>query len=56
MQANVDLVFLCEEWLLPESYESDCAALTPNGFCLESFPRKSGPGGGLVLLCYIETV
>ena len=38
IQANVDLVFLCETWLRPEGDESDCAALTPPGFCLKSLP------------------
>ena len=36
MQANVDLVFLCETWLRPVGDEADCAALTPPGFCLKS--------------------
>ena len=49
MQANVDLVFLCETWLQPVSHEADCAALTLPGFCL-SLPRKSGTGGGLAVL------
>ena len=47
MQANVDLVFLCETWLRPLGDEADCAALTPPGFCLKSLPRQSGTGGGL---------
>ena len=46
MQANVDLVFLCETWLRPVGDEVDCAALTPPGFCLKSLPRQSGTGGG----------
>ena len=52
MQANVDLVFLCETWLQPEGYEADCAALTPPGFCLTFLPRQSGTGvgGGLAVL------
>ena len=50
MQANVDLVFLCETWLRPVGDEADCAALTPPGFCLKSFPRQSGTGGGLAVL------
>ena len=50
IQANVDLVFLCETWLRPEGDESDCAALTPPGFCLKSLPRMSGAGGGLAVL------
>ena len=50
MHANVVLVFLCETWLRPEGDESDCVALTPPGFCLKSFPRKSGAGGGLAVL------
>ena len=39
MQANVDLVFMCETWLRPVGDEADCAALTPPGFCLKSLPR-----------------
>ena len=35
MQANVDLVFLCETWLRPVGDEADCAALTPPGFLFE---------------------
>ena len=50
MQANVDLVFLCETWLRPVGGEADCAALTPPGFCLKSLPRQSGTGGGLAVL------
>ena len=50
MQANVDLVFLCETWLQPEGDEADCAALTPPGVCLKSLPRQSGTGGGLAAL------
>ena len=50
MQANVDLVFLCETWLRPVGDEADCAALTPPGFCLKSLPRQSGTGGGLAVL------
>ena len=50
MQANVDLVFLCEAWLRPVGYEADCAALTPPGFCLKSLSRQSGTGGGLAVL------
>ena len=51
MQANFDLVFLCETWLRPESDEADCAALTPPGFCLKSLPRQTcAGGGGLVVL------
>ena len=50
MHANVDLIFLCETWLRPEGDESDCVALTPPGFCLRSFPRMSGAGGGLAVL------
>ena len=50
MQANVDLVFLCETWLRPEGDEADCAALTPPGFCLKSLSRQSGTGGGLAVL------
>ena len=50
MHANVDLIFLCETWLRQEGDESDCAALTPPGFCLRSFPRMSGAGGGLAVL------
>ena len=38
MQANVDLVFLCETWLRPVGDEADCAALTPPGFYLKSLP------------------
>ena len=47
MQANVDILFLCETWLRPVGDEADCAALTPPGFCFKSLPRKSGTGGGL---------
>ena len=50
MQANVDLVFLCETWLRPVGDEADCAALTPPGFCLKSLTRQSGTGGGLAVL------
>ena len=50
MQANVDLVFLCETWLRPVGDEADCAALTPPGFYLKSLPRQSGTGGGLAVL------
>ena len=50
MQANVDLVFLSETWLRPEGDEADCAALTPPGFCLKSFPRQSGTCSGLAIL------
>ena len=50
IQANVDLVFLCETWLRPKGDESDCAALTPPGFCLKSLPQMSGVGGGLAVL------
>ena len=50
MQANVDLVFLCETWLRSEGDETDCAALTLPGFCLKSLPQKSGTGGGLAVL------
>ena len=50
MQANVDLIFLCETWLRPVGDEADCAALTPHGFCLKSLPRQSGTGGGLAVL------
>ena len=50
MQANVDLVFLCETWLLPLGDEADCAASTPPGFCLKSLPRQPGTGGGLAVL------
>ena len=50
MQANVNLVFLCETWLRPVGDEADCAALTPPGFCLKSLPRQSGTGGGLAVL------
>ena len=49
MQANVDIVFLCETWLRPVGDEADCAALTPPGFCLKSLPRQSGAGGGLAV-------
>ena len=45
MQANFDLVFLCETWLRPEGDKADCAALTPPGFCL-----KSGTGGAFACL------
>ena len=48
--ANVDLVYLCETWLRPEVDESDCVVLTPPGFCLRSFPRQYGAGGGLAVL------
>ena len=50
MQANVDLIFLCETWLRLVGNEADCAALTPPDFCLKSFPRQSGTGGGLAVL------
>ena len=50
MQANVDLLFLCETWLRPVGDEADCVALTPPGFCLKSLPRQSGTGGGLAVL------
>ena len=50
MQANVNLVFLCETWLRPLGDEADCAALTPPGFCLKSHLRQSGTGGGLAVL------
>ena len=50
MHANVDLIFLCETWLRPDGDESDCVALTPPGFCLRSYPRMSGAGGGLAVL------
>ena len=50
MQANVDLVFLCETWLRPVGDGADRAALTPPGFCLKSLPRQSGTGGGLAVL------
>ena len=53
MQANVDLVLLCETWLRPLGDEADCAALTPPDFCLKSLPRQSGAAG---LLFYIEPV
>ena len=49
MQANVDLVFLCETWLRPVGDEADSAALTSPGFCLKSLPRQSGTGGGLAV-------
>ena len=45
-----DLFALCETWLWPEGDESDCVALTPPGFCLRSFPRMPGAGGGLAVL------
>ena len=38
MQANADLVFLCETWLRPVGDEADCAALTPPGIYLKSLP------------------
>ena len=50
MQANVNLVFLCETWLRPVGDEADCVALTPPGFCLKSLPRQSCTGGGLAVL------
>ena len=50
MQANVDLVFLCETWLRQVRDEADCAAFTPPGFCLKSLPQQSGTGGGLAVL------
>ena len=50
MQVNVDLVFLCETWIRPEGDEADCAALSLPSFCLKSFPRQSGTGGGLAVL------
>ena len=50
MQAIVDLISLCEKLLRPKGDEADCAALTPPGFCLKSFPRQLGTGGGLALL------
>ena len=50
MQANVDLVFLCETWLRPVGDEADCAALTPPGFCLKSLPRQPGTGDELAVL------
>ena len=50
MQANVDLVFLCETWLRPVGDEADCAALTPPGFCLKSLPRLVQVVGGLAVL------
>ena len=50
MQANVDLVFLCEAWIRPEGDDANCAALTLPSFCLKSFPRQSCAGGGLAVL------
>ena len=50
MQANVDVVFLCETGLRPEGDEANCAALTLPGFCLRSFHRQSGTCGGLAVL------
>ena len=50
MQANVDLVFLCETWLRPVGDEADCAALTPPGFYLKSLPRQFATGGWLAVL------
>ena len=50
MQANVDLVFLCETLLRPVGGEADCTTLTPPGFCLKSLPRQSGTGGGRAVL------
>ena len=50
MQANVDLVFLCETWLRPVGDEADCAALTPPGFFFKSLPWQSGTCGGLAVL------
>ena len=50
MQANVDLVFVCETWLRPVGDEADCAALTPPGFNFKSLPRQSGTGSGLAVL------
>ena len=49
MQANVDLVFLCETWFRPVGDEEDCAALTLSGFGLVSFTRQSGTGGGFAV-------
>ena len=54
MQANVDLVFLCETWLQPKGDEADCAALTLPGFCLKSFHDSLMQVVGL--LFYIEPV
>ena len=50
MHADVDLVLPYETWFRPEGDASDCVALTPPGFCLRSFPRMSGAGGGLAVL------
>ena len=51
MQANVDLVFLCETRLRPEGNVADCAALTPLGLCLKFFfPWQSDTGGGFAVL------
>ena len=54
MQANVDLVFLCETLLRPVGDEADCAALTQSGFYLKSLPRQSVQV--VALLFYIEPV
>ena len=50
MQANVDLVFMCETWFRPVGDGADCAALTLPGFCLKSLPRQSVTAGGLAVL------
>ena len=50
MQANVDLVFLCETWLRSVGDEADCAALSPPGFCLKSLSRQCSTDGWLAVL------
>ena len=45
-----DIVFLSETWFKEVGYEPRIAEMTPKGFLLTNIPRRTGRGGGLVVL------
>ena len=49
IEHDFDVVFITETWLNQRGHESKCKQLTPPGFTLRSFPRRSR-GGGIAVI------
>ena len=57
IENNLDIMFITETWLRSGD-EPKCKELTPAGYLTASFPRPSGVGGGIAIICkqHLHTV
>jgi hypothetical protein len=57
IENHLDMMLITETWLRPDD-ESKCKQLTPDGYLTASFPRLTGVGGGIAIICkqYLHAV